>query len=137
MLLTLGILAERSLVSSTTTKPLRSEDRLDAVFGALSDRTRRAMLARLARGPAMVSELAEPFDMSLPAVSRHLKVLERARLVQRAVDGRVHRCSLAVAPLRDAQGWLDTYRVFWEGQLDALARYVAPAKPKRRRAARS
>ena len=72
----------------------QSDDRLDLVFRALGDRTRRALLARLAEKPAMVTELAEPFAMSLPAVSRHIRVLERARLVVRKVDGRVHRCSL-------------------------------------------
>ena len=110
------------------------EDRLDTVFGALSDRTRRAILARLSRGPATVSELAQPFDMSLPAVSRHLKVLEAARLIERAIDGRVHECSLGVAPLRDVQQWLDHYRVFWESALEALALHVE-AEPKRRAAA--
>src|SRR5712692_1398710 len=102
------------MLSSAPTKSSASNHRLDLVFHALADRTRRAMLARLARGPAMVSELAEPFAMSLPAVSRHLKVLEHARLVQREVNGRVHRCTLEAAPLRDVQRWLDQYRNFWE-----------------------
>jgi DNA-binding transcriptional ArsR family regulator len=86
------------------------EERLDGIFGALSDRTRRAMLARLCEGPATVSELAAPFAMSLPAVSRHLKVLERERLVVRDVEGRVHRCSLGTAPLREVERWLERYR---------------------------
>ena len=85
------------------------EERLDGIFGALSDRTRRAMLARLREGPATVSELAAPFAMSLPAVSRHLKVLERERLVVRDVEGRVHRCSLGTAPLREVERWLERY----------------------------
>jgi DNA-binding transcriptional ArsR family regulator len=102
----------------------RSDDRLDLVFRALGDRTRRALLARLAEKPAMVTELAEPFAMSLPAVSRHIRVLERARLVVRKVDGRVHHCSLDLAPLKTAEAWLGRYRQFWEGQLEALARYV-------------
>lgn len=72
----------------------------------------------------MVTELAGPFDMSLPAVSQHLKVLEHARLIVRAVDGRIHRCSLAAEPLRDVEKWLDHYRSFWEDTLDAVARYV-------------
>src|SRR5271155_5958666 len=101
-----------------------SEDRLDLIFRALADRTRRALLARLAAKPAMVTELAEPFAMSLPAVSRHIRVLERARLVVRTVDGRVHHCSLDPAPLKTAETWLSYYRHFWEGQLEALARYV-------------
>jgi len=76
----------------------------------------------------MVTELAEPFDMSLPGVSKHLKVLERARLVVRAVDGRIHRCSLGAEPLREAERWLDHYRSFWEDTLQALARYVEPRR---------
>jgi DNA-binding transcriptional ArsR family regulator len=102
----------------------RTDDRLDLVFRALGDRTRRALLARLAEKPAMVTELAEPFAMSLPAVSRHIRVLERARLVVRRVDGRVHHCALDPAPLKTAEAWLSQYRQFWEGQLAALARYV-------------
>lgn len=110
--------------TSTATPRMKPADRLDRVFGALADRTRRAMLARLAQGPAMVTELAAPFAMSLPAASKHLRVLERAELVRRAVDGRVHRCSLAPDPLRDADAWLQHYRVFWIETLDALARYA-------------
>ncbi len=112
------------MLSSAPTKSSASNHRLDLVFHALADRTRRALLARLAEGPAMVTELAEPFAMSLPAVSKHLKVLERARLVVRAVDGRVHRCSLAAEPLQEVERWLDHYRSFWEDRLHALARYV-------------
>jgi DNA-binding transcriptional ArsR family regulator len=72
----------------------------------------------------MVTELAEPFAISLPAVSRHLRVLEGAGLIRRSIDGRIHRCSLAAQPLRDALEWLDRYRPFWEQTLDALSRYV-------------
>ena len=107
---------------------ISNDDQLDQVFHALSDRTRRALVARLAGGPCMVTELAEPFDMSLPAVSKHLKVLESARLVARAVDGRVHRCSLQAAPLQQAEEWIEWYRPFWEDTLDALARYVEGGK---------
>ena len=103
---------------------LSTDDRLDLVFRALGDRTRRALLARLAEGTSRVTDLADPFDMSLAAVSKHLKVLERAGLVARTVDGRVHRCSLDAAALRDADAWLEHYRDFWEGTLDALADYV-------------
>jgi DNA-binding transcriptional ArsR family regulator len=110
-----------------------SDDRLDLVFRALGDRTRRALLARLAEKPAMVTELAEPFAMSLPAVSRHIRVLERARLVVRKVDGRVHHCALDPAPLKTAEVWLNHYRQFWEGQLAALARYVEHDDQKRQR----
>ena len=112
------------MASSASRNKRTEEDRLDAVFGALADRTRRALLNRLARGPAQMSELAVPFDMSRIAVSKHVKVLERARLVTRAVDGRVHRCSLAAEPLRNVEGWLDHYRTFWADTLGALARYV-------------
>lgn len=99
-------------------------DRLDLVFRALGDQTRRAMLARLAQRSATVTELAEPFDLSLPAVSRHIKVLERAQLVSRTIDGRVHHCALDVAPLRRVDQWLRHYKHFWDANLDALARYV-------------
>ncbi len=101
-----------------------ADDRLDDVFHALADRTRRALLARLAHGPAPVGELAAPFDMSLPAVSKHLRVLEQAGLVSREKDGRVHRCSLAAEPLREVEQWLASYRTFWDETLEALARFV-------------
>jgi DNA-binding transcriptional ArsR family regulator len=100
------------------------DDRLDAVFSALGDRTRRALLARLAQAPARVTELAKPFAMSLPAVSRHIRVLEDAGLVIRAVDGRVHECSLEALPLKSAEDWLHSYRRFWQANLESLARYV-------------
>jgi DNA-binding transcriptional ArsR family regulator len=99
-------------------------DRLDAVFHALGDRTRRALLARLAKRPAMITELAEPFAMSLPAVSRHIRVLEGAGLVTRSVDGRMHRCSLNPKPFKTIEEWLIHYRKFWEDNLAALAQYV-------------
>jgi DNA-binding transcriptional ArsR family regulator len=102
-----------------------AEDRLDLVFHALADRTRRSLLRRLGRGPAMVTELAAPFDMSLPAVSKHLCVLERARLVSRKIDGRVHRCALDPKALSEVEGWLRERREFWEHTLDALAAHVA------------
>ena len=79
----------------------------------------------------MITDLAEPFAMSLPAVSKHLRVLEGAGLVVRAVDGRIHRCALAPEPLRTAEQWLDCYRSFWENTLDALASYVERQKKKR------
>jgi DNA-binding transcriptional ArsR family regulator len=96
----------------------------------LGDQTRRALLARLGERPAMVTELAQPFAMSLPAVSRHIRVLERAGLVARAIDGRVHHCSLSATPLKDVEKWLSQYRRFWEGTLDALARYVEDSAEK-------
>ena len=98
---------------------------LDSTFAALSDATRRGILARLARqGESSVSDLAAPYDMSLPAVSKHLRVLEHARLVERQKDGRVHRCRLRAEPMKDAAEWIEHYRQFWEGQLDSLARYL-------------
>ena len=99
-----------------------TDDRLDHLFGALSDRTRRKMVARLARAPATIGELAEPFAMSLPAVSKHVRVLERAGLVQRTIDGRIHRCALERRRLREANAWLERYTEFWGDTLHALAR---------------
>lgn len=102
----------------------RSDDALDRVFRALGDRTRRSILKRLASGPAKITELAEPFDMSLPAVSKHVRVLERAGLIERTIDGRVHECALSAEPMRDVAEWVARYRAFWEGTLDSLAAYV-------------
>jgi DNA-binding transcriptional ArsR family regulator len=98
--------------------------RLDRTFGALSDETRRAILGRLAHGDATVGELARPFHMSRPAISKHLRVLERAGLVQRGREGRISRCVLNAGGMREAAEWVDRYRGFWEGRLDALSRYV-------------
>jgi DNA-binding transcriptional ArsR family regulator len=110
--------------SSIGNKRNSADDRLDAVFHALGDRTRRALLARLARRPARVTELAKPFAMSLPAVSRHIRVLEAAGLVARTVDGRVHQCSLDALPLQTVEQWLSFYRRFWHENLESLARHV-------------
>lgn len=98
--------------------------RLDRTFGALADDTRRAILARLARGDTTVGELAEPFRMSRPAISKHLRVLERAGLVRRTREGRVNRCRLDAGAMREAAEWVERYREFWTGQLDALANYL-------------
>ncbi len=103
---------------------------LDRTFGALADPIRRAILARLAEGEASVGELARPFDVSRPAISKHLRVLERAGLVRRARDGRVSRCALDAGPMREAADWVDQYRRFWEAQLDALARYLDHPQPR-------
>jgi DNA-binding transcriptional ArsR family regulator len=97
---------------------------LDAVFGALADPTRRAIVARLAEGPAKVTDLAAPFAMSLPAVSKHLKVLERAGLLARDRQGRVHHCRLDPARFDEAQAWIEQTRAFWEDRLDDLERYL-------------
>lgn len=106
------------------TKRRTKDDRLDLLFSALSDRTRRALLVRLEQSPAMVTELAERFPMSLPAVSKHLRVLERAGLVRRSIDGRIHRCALDPAPLSEVGEWIDHYRSFWTSNLATLALYV-------------
>jgi DNA-binding transcriptional ArsR family regulator len=97
---------------------------LDSVFSALSDPTRRAILSQLAEGESTVKQLADPFEMSLPAISKHLKVLERAGLLAREIDGRVHRCHLEAEPLREAATWIAHYRRFWEDRFDSLARYL-------------
>ena len=97
---------------------------LDQTMLALADSTRRAIVARLAEGEARVTEIAEPFDMSLNAVSKHVRVLERAGLVRRDVRGREHHISLDGAPLKAAADWIETYRVFWEQRLDALEAFL-------------
>ena len=102
---------------------------LDSVFGALSDATRRAILAELAHGERTVGELARPFEISRPAISKHLRVLERAGLVRRTPEGRISRCALDASPLREAADWVEHYRDFWEERLDALARYLETPKP--------
>jgi DNA-binding transcriptional ArsR family regulator len=98
---------------------------LDAVFSALADPTRRAIVARLASGEASVSDLAAPFDMSLVAVSKHLRVLEHAGLLDHRKRGRVRYCRLTPDPLRSADDWLARYRVFWQTRLDSLAAHFA------------
>jgi DNA-binding transcriptional ArsR family regulator len=105
---------------------------LDAIFGALADPTRRAILARLRQGEARITELAEPFRVSLPAVSKHVRILESAGLLEREINGRVHRCRLAAEPLRNAAAWIEQYRAFWEAQFDALAKYLETAAGKER-----
>jgi DNA-binding transcriptional ArsR family regulator len=113
----------------TINPPLAEADpeALDRVFGALSDATRRAILARLARGDATVGELAEPFAISRPAVSKHLRVLEAAGLVDRTREGRVSRCELDPAPMAEAAAWVERYRIFWEERLASFAEYVGGA----------
>ncbi|HVH78123.1 MAG TPA: metalloregulator ArsR/SmtB family transcription factor [Stellaceae bacterium] len=99
-------------------------DPLTATFGALADPTRRAILARLAEGETSVTELAEPFAMSLPAVSKHLKVLERAGLISRGRAAQWRPCRLAPQPLKDATDWLEEFRRFWDDSLDRLAEHL-------------
>ncbi len=102
----------------------RDERQLDRVFHALADTRRRAILSRLALGEATVGDLAEPFAISRPAISKHLRVLEGVGLVRRTRDGRISRCELDAGPMEDAAAWVERYRVFWEGRLDALAEYL-------------
>jgi DNA-binding transcriptional ArsR family regulator len=99
-------------------------DSLDAVFFALSDPVRRAILDRLDQAPLLVSELAQPFDISLQAVSRHIQVLVRAGLVTQARTGRISRCSLDAEPLAEASAWINRYAKYWQVQFDALARHL-------------
>lgn len=103
---------------------------LDLTFAALADPTRRAILARLSAGEATVSELAAPFAISLPAISRHLKVLEQAALIARRREGQTRRCRLDPRPLGDAAQWLALQRDFWEASLDRLALHLAPEQKK-------
>lgn len=99
-------------------------DRLSSTFAALADPTRRAILARLALGETSVSEIAKPFSMSMPAVSKHLKVLEGAGLITRGRDAQWRPCKLEAGPLKDAAHWIENYRKFWEASLDRLEEYL-------------
>src|SRR6266404_9710941 len=113
-----------------------SAERLSATFAALADPTRRAILARVSTGETSVSELARPFDMSLPAISKHLKVLERAGLIVRGREAQWRPCRLKAEPLKDAARWIDGYRQHWEHNLDRLDAYLhelrAKGTPKKR-----
>jgi DNA-binding transcriptional ArsR family regulator len=100
------------------------DDSISSTFAALADPTRRAILARLALGETSVTELAEPFEMSMPAVSKHLRVLERAGLITRGREAQWRPCKLKADPLRQAAGWLDEYRQFWEQSFDRLDEYL-------------
>jgi DNA-binding transcriptional ArsR family regulator len=110
-----------------------NKTQLDATFSALADPTRRAILARLAKGDATVMELAEPFDMSQPAISKHLKVLERAKLISRGRDAQRRPCRLRAAPLRTAHEWLERYRDAWEASFEALDDVLEDLKRKEKR----
>ena len=105
---------------------------LDATFAALADPTRRAILAQLATGEATVGEIAQPFTMSQPAISKHLKVLEHAGLIQRSRDGQRRPCRIEAGPLKEANGWIERYRAIWEGnyaRLDALLEELTSSGP--------
>ena len=105
-------------------KHFSDQQHLDRTFSALADPTRRAILARLASGEASVTKLAEPFKVSLPAISRHLKVLQRAGLIARGREARWRPCRLKARPLREAVDWLEGYRRFWEESFDRLDKYL-------------
>ncbi|MBN9263591.1 MAG: winged helix-turn-helix transcriptional regulator [Hyphomicrobium sp.] len=107
-----------------------AENTIDATFAALADPTRRAILARLAKGAATVNELARPFDMSQPAISKHLKVLERAGLISRTREGQTRPCRLETAPLKQVDQWVGNYRTLWEDSFDRLSQHLK-SKPKR------
>ncbi|MDP3739122.1 MAG: metalloregulator ArsR/SmtB family transcription factor [Hyphomonadaceae bacterium] len=104
---------------------MQTADPLSMTLSALADPTRRAILARLSKGAATVNELAEPFDISLPAVSRHLKVLEGAGLISRGREAQWRPCRLEAEPLKQLDGWLGRYRKFWEGSFDKMDAYLA------------
>ena len=108
-------------------------DPLSATFAALADPTRRAILARLATGERSVTELAEPFEMSLPAISKHLKVLERAGLIARGRDAQRRPCRLQATPLKDAVSWLEQYRRYWELSFDRLDVYLRELQAKEKK----
>ena len=110
-----------------------SADPLSATFAALADPTRRAILARLTSGEASVTELAEPFDISMPAVSKHLKVLERAGLIARSRDAQWRPCRLDAGPLKEVADWVERYRRFWEQSFERLDDYLRELKAKEKR----
>ena len=111
-------------------------DPLSATLSALADPTRRAILARLAHGEATVNEIAEPFDISLPAVSRHLKVLETAGLISRSRTAQWRPCKLEAIALKDVDGWLESYRRFWSGSFDKMDTYIAELKKTKKKDAK-
>jgi len=111
-------------------------DQLTNTFAALADPTRRAILARLAAGETSVTELAEPFEMSLPAISKHLKVLERAGLIARGREAQWRPCRLEAGPLKNAAKWLEYYRRFWEQSFDRLDEYLREVQKKEKKNAR-
>jgi DNA-binding transcriptional ArsR family regulator len=108
------------------------EDRLSETFAALANSTRRAILARLAEGNANVNQLAEPFDMTLPAISKHIKVLERAGLVVRGQRAQCRPCSLDAAPLAEISSWAEQYRPVWEARFDRMDDYLTQIRPQRK-----
>ena len=116
---------------------MNTAQHLDSTFAALADPTRRAILARLASGSASVMELAEPFAMTQPAISKHLKVLERAGLISRGRDAQRRPCRLQAKPLAQASGWLENYRQFWEGSFERLDTLLDEMKAREKKRART
>jgi DNA-binding transcriptional ArsR family regulator len=114
---------------------MKAEDQLSVIFAALADPTRRAILARLADGDATVTELAEPFSISLPAISRHLKVLEHAGLISRSRSGQWLSSTLEAAPLKEATDWMERYRQFWDASFDRLDAHLRRVRQDRSRQA--
>jgi len=114
-----------------------SPDRLSRVFAALADPTRREILSRLSSGTRSVTELAEPHDMSLPAISKHLRVLERSGLIERARDAQWRPCRLQAAPLKEAVDWMEQYRRFWEESFDRLENYLQELQSKQKKEEKS
>jgi DNA-binding transcriptional ArsR family regulator len=110
-----------------------ADDRLNQVFAALSDPTRRAILARLSEGEASVNDLAAPFEITLPAISKHLKVLERAGLIERTREAQWRPCRLRAEPLKNAAEWIDTYKRHWEESFDRLDDYLKKIQKKEKR----
>jgi DNA-binding transcriptional ArsR family regulator len=109
---------------------VKCSEQLDSTFGALADRTRRAILASLMVGQASITELAKPHRMSLPAVMKHIRVLEDAGLVSQEKTGRTRHCRLAAEPLRNAEEWISQYRKFWEGTFDSLEKFLSQPEEK-------
>lgn len=122
-----------NLRSRLRRRSVASEERLDVILHALSHHTRRALLSRLGSGPCMVRELAEPFATTRVAISKHIRVLEQARLIRRVIMGRVHQCEICPDPLQEIEDWLSSYRQFWNQKLASLARYVERPKDTRRK----
>ena len=114
----------------------RSLERLDLTFGALADPTRRAILSRLASGEASVTDLAEPFEMTLPAISKHLKVLQRAGLITQGREAQWRPCRLEAAPLKAIADWVEHYRVYWEQSFDNLEDYLRKVQSKEKKRGR-
>ena len=112
---------------------VKYEEQLDSTFAALADSTRRAILARLATGQASVTELAKPFDISMPAISRHLKVLEHAGLIARGRDAQWRPCRLDAGPLKDVAEWVDHYRRFWDESFERLDEYITAIQSKEKK----